>query len=203
MTGLEGFVASHPYWTYLILFGGMFVEGELFFLMGAIFAWRGHLEWLPLFASIFVGVILGDIAWYGLGKYVRNTKFGSFFAKKIKPFESWMTENFMSRYQRLAFYSKFIYYVNRIVPLMAGWQRMKFKKFAKVHFWAACLWVSVVGTTVYLASYFIGPEGARWLLRRIEWVIIAAIVLVVGSEFLLKKTFIKRISKFIKNLNQS
>lgn len=197
MTGLEFFVANNPLWTYLIIFGGMFIEGDLVFLIGGIFALQGHLNWWWLVATVFAGMFLGDIVWYGLGRYVRNTRFGFFLIKRFRTYHDWLDKNFIPRYWLLAIFSKFIYYVNRLTPLAAGWHNFGFTKFLKIHFLAACIWVSLFGAMVFLAGYFVGPEGVRWLIRRLEFVTLGAIVIFIGGEYLLKRAFAKKISRYL------
>ncbi len=199
MTGLESFVANNPFWAYAIIFGGMFIEGDLIFLLAAIFAWQGQLNWSIILGVILGGAVLGDILWYSLGKYVRSTKLGFLLTVRFSTYHEWLDKNFMSRYSRMAFFAKFMYYINRLTPLIAGWQGLAFKKFFKIHFFAGCLWVAVMGILTFTAGYFVGPEGARWLVRKMEWVIIGSLVLFIGGEYLLKKIFSKKIGTHLNN----
>lgn len=199
MTGLEIFVVANPLLTYAFLFGGMFIEGELFFLMAAIFAWQGLLDWGWLILAIFSGVIIGDIAWYFLGRYARQTRLGFTLSKRFQTYDQWLDKNFMPRYFKMAFLSKFIAYVNRLTPIIAGWHGMALDRFAKIHFAAACLWVATVGIVTYIAGYFVGPEGIRWLIKRIEWVALGGVLFFIGGEYFLRKIFYKKIRRSISN----
>ncbi|MDP2696143.1 MAG: VTT domain-containing protein [bacterium] len=194
MSTLELFVINNPHWTYIILFGGMFIEGEAFFLTGALLALQGHLSWPWFIAVIFVGVILGDIVWYSLGRWSRNTKLGFLFSEKFSRLHSWLEESFMSRYQRLAFYSKFLYYINRLTPLIAGWHNMEFKKFAKIHLAAAVFWIGIMSIVSAALGLSVGGDGLRWLVGHLEYVVVGSAIAFVAIEYSLKKIFTKKIS---------
>lgn len=193
MTFLEIFFSNHPFWAYAILFGGMFIEGEAFFITIAIFALQGHLSWPLVLLVTFVGVILGDITWYGLGKYSRGTKLGFFLSEKFSSYHNWMEENFINRYERVAIYSKFIYYVNRLTPLIAGWHGLEFKKFVKIHVCAALFWVGVMSLLGSLIAFIVGGAGLRWLLEHIEIVFVGSFVIFLIVEYSLKRIFSKKI----------
>ncbi len=192
---MESFVATNPNIVYLILFGGMFIEGEIFFITASIFAIQGYLSLTNIVLISLVGVILGDITWYYMGRFFKDSRLGVWLSRKTKGYERWMNENFLSRYWKMAFFSKFLYYVNRFVPLMAGWQKMEFKKFFKIHIGAAVAWVAVMWVTSHFLRFIIEAIGARAVLHRIEWVFIGLGILLIGGEYLLKHIFAKKINK--------
>lgn len=195
MGALESFVFNNPLAAYAILFGGMFLEGEAFFLVAAIFSSHGLLSWPLMLGTVFVGVILGDIAWYGFGRYIRNTKLGFLLTIKFSVYHEWLDKNFIGRYTRMAFYSKFIYYVNRLTPLIAGWHGLNFKRFLKLHFLAAIAWIAVMSLASVLLIYVGGETLTRWLLDRIEFTLVGFIAVFFLVEWLLKRAFSKRIKK--------
>ncbi|MDP3901350.1 MAG: hypothetical protein Q8Q37_00020 [bacterium] len=194
MSGLEIFVIHNQFWAYAILFGGMFIEGEVFFLTGAILTLQGHLSWPWFLLTIFIGVILGDIAWYYLGRWTRATKLGFLLSDKFSRLHSWLSENFMSRYPRLACYSKFLYYVNRLTPLIAGWHGLEIKKFIRIHLAAAVLWIGAMSLLSALLGLIAGDPGLRWLIKHMGYVVIASFVIFFTIEYTLKKIFTKKIS---------
>ncbi|TSC89716.1 MAG: hypothetical protein G01um10143_206 [Parcubacteria group bacterium Gr01-1014_3] len=192
---LEQFVVSNPAIAYLILFVGMFIEGEIFFVTASIFAIQGELSLTRIVIISLIGVILGDITWYYMGRFSKDTRLGIWLSKKTKGYEPWINKNLISNYWKMAFFSKFLYYVNRFVPLMAGWQKMDFKKFLKIHVGAAIAWVSVMWVASHFLRFIIEAIGAKAVLHRIEWVFIGFGVLFIGGEYLLKNLFAKKINK--------
>lgn len=195
MDFLQAFVVTSPALAYLILFLGMFIEGEVFFLTAAIFALEGFLNWWIILGVTFVGVILGDIAWYFLGRYSKDTKIGGWVHSKFDGYQEWLEENFETRYLRLAFISKFLYYVNRLTPLLAGWQKMDFKKFFRIHLIAAAGWLAFIFLLGKFFGLIISAVGIKVVLHRLYWVFLVLGVAVIGGEYLLRKIFVKKINK--------
>src|SRR3989344_2755681 len=193
MDFLQAFVVSDPVLAYLILFFGMFIEGEVFFLTAAIFALEGFLNWWIILGVTFVGVILGDIAWYFLGRYSKDTRIGGWVGRKFNGYQEWLQENFETRYMRLAFLSKFLYYVNRLTPLLAGWQKMDFKKFFRIHLIAGTAWLLFVLVLGKFFGFIIETIGVKVVFNRLYWVFLILAVLVIGGEYLLRKFFFKKI----------
>lgn len=197
MDFLQYFVTTSPALAYLVLFLGMFIEGEVFFITGAVFAIEGFLNWWILLGVTFVGVILGDIAWYFLGRYSKETRLGDWVQKKFSGYQYWLEENFETRYARLAFISKFLYYVNRITPLLAGWQRMEFKKFLRVHLIAGVGWLFTMFILGKFFGLIISAIGINVVLSRLYWVFLILAAIVIGGEYLLRKMFVKKIQSRI------
>ncbi len=197
MDFLQYFVTTSPALAYLVLFLGMFIEGEVFFITGAVFAIEGFLNWWILLGVTFVGVILGDIAWYFLGRYSKETRLGDWVQKKFSGYQDWLEENFETRYARLAFISKFLYYVNRITPLLAGWQRMEFKKFLRVHLIAGVGWLFTMFILGKFFGLIISAIGINVVLSRLYWVFLILAAIVIGGEYLLRKMFVKKIQSRI------
>lgn len=195
MTSLELFLLNHQALAYLVVFGAMFVEGEAIFILSAILAAHGVLSWTFLLPTIFTGVMLGDIAWYGVGKYLQNTRLGFFMKIKFSRYHEWLDKNFLQRYARMVFYSKFLHYVNRLTPLIAGWNHFPFRRFLRLHLYAAVLWI-VVMTAGSLGIIYIGGESVtRWLVDNLLYTFLGLILLFFIIEFFLKRAFSKRIEK--------
>ncbi len=195
MDFLQAFVTTTPALAYLVLFLGMFIEGEVFFLTAAIFALEGFLNWWIILVVTFVGVVLGDIVWYFLGRFSKDTRLGAWVSKKFVGYQDWLEENFETRYLRLAFMSKFLYYVNRITPLLAGWQKMDFKKFFRVHLIAAAGWLAFVFVIGKFFGFIIDAIGIKVVFHRLYWVFLILAVIVIGGEYLLRKSFVKKIRR--------
>lgn len=198
MSGLEEFVLNNLFRAYLILFLGMFIEGEVFFLTAAIFAWQGYLNWSLLVLAAFAGVVLGDVFWYLLGYGLeRSSLLRLFFKIRLSYYQEWLEENFLKRYYRMAIYSKFLYYINRLTPLIAGWHKFEFKKFIKIHLLSAVIWVGINAIFGYSFGYVVGADGLRWLLERFGYLVAGLLIVFAGGEYLLKKLFSKKIKKAI------
>lgn len=190
---LEQFIFNHQFLTYLIVFGGMFIEGELFFLIASIFAWGGYLNFWWLLAATFVGLVLGDLAWYYLGRYSKDTKLGIWINKRISQHTEWFRHNLASHYWSLALCSKFLYYVNRLVPLLAGWIRMEPKRFFKIHVNVSLVWLLTMIVVSYFLQFVVEAIGLPTVLKRFEWFVLSMTIIFIGGEYLLKILFLKKI----------
>lgn len=195
MDFLQSVVLNSPHFAYLVLFGGMFIEGETFFLIAAIFALEGYMNWWLVLAVSFSGVVIGDVAWYYLGCLTKNTKWGIWLAGKYKNYQGWVLEDFTTRYFYLAFVSKFLYYVNRLTPLLAGWERLSFWKFLKIHFVAALGWVGTMFIIGKSFGFVIDAIGVKVVVHRLYWVFGVIALTVVVGEYLLRNLFMKKIKK--------
>ncbi len=193
MDFLQSFVTTSPALAYLVLFFGMFIEGEVFFLTAAIFALEGFLAWWIIIVVTFAGVLSGDVVWYFLGRYSKDTKLGEWVQRKLSGYQGWLEENFENRYARLAFTSKFLYYVNRLTPLLAGWQKMDFKKFFRIHVFAGISWLLVVTLLGKFFGFIISAIGIKVVLHRLYWVFLILAAIVLGGEYILRKLFVKKI----------
>jgi len=202
MSGLEIFAANHLFWAYFILFGGMFIEGEVIFLTAALLAWQGYLKWLLIIFFTFAGVFLGDIFWYILGRcFDRIPLFHFLFKIRFSVYHEWLDKNFFKRYSWMAFISKFLYYFNRLTPLIAGWQKFRFSSFLKIHFKAALLWTLVMAAVSYLFGLIAGPNNINWLIERFELLIISLIIIFFGGQYWLKRLFSRRIKKELSKIS--
>ena len=191
----ESFIINHYQWAYLILFAGMFIDSEAFFLTAAIFALQGYFSWPWLVAVVFIGVLLGDITFYHLGRYFQTTRFAEWIHKKFSNYGLWLDKNFLPRYAKMAFYSKFIYYVNRITPFIAGWHKLEFKKFLKIHFYADIFWLIIMLVAANLLRFVVDAIGAHWILKRMEFIFPALVLIFFLGEYIVKKIFTKKITK--------
>lgn len=194
MTTLETLISQHQALSYLIIFLGIaFIEADFFFLTGAIFADQKHLNWGALIVLGFIAVILGDVAWYCLGKYLRGTKIGPWLRGRFKNYGGWLNGGFMSNYKKIAFFSKFLYYVNRLVPFLAGWEGMPIRRFLDVHVGTGALWLTVMTTIGVSLGAIINLVGPRFVLERV-WILFAFLAIAfIAGDHLLKKIFIKRV----------
>lgn len=195
MTGFEVFVVHHPFLAYLALFLGLLIEGDGIFIMGAILVYEGLLSWNLFFLAIGGGVMIGDIIWYFIGRYIRKTKLGFLFRIQFSRYHEWLDRNFMSRYKILVFYSKFLYYVNRITPLLAGWHRMPFKIFLKWHFFAALVWIfgmTLISSTLLAIG---GQPLTTWVLHHPLQTFIAFVLFFLIINLVPKKILSNRITK--------
>lgn len=197
MTALETFIATHQSLSYLVVFAGiLFIEADLFFLTAAIFADQGHLKWSILLPLAFTAVLSVDLALYYLGKYSKASRVGAWISARFERYRnSWFDGNFLSRYPKFIFFTKFLYYVNRLMPFLAGWKGMELKNFLSAHLYADAVWlatVSIIGSVLGAVVNIVGP---RWVLSRIWIFFLALALLFILGEYFAKRFFKKRLAE--------
>jgi membrane protein DedA with SNARE-associated domain len=190
----EMVVRGHQAISYLVIFLGMFIEPDITFLIGSLFAAEGYVNWFFLAGISLVGVFASDVLWYCFGRASQETRFGNWIYRRFEPYHVWLDENFIGRYERVVFFSRYIYFVSRLTPFLAGWHRMDIKRFLKLHVLSNSVWLLVLtslGHSLRLAIALIGP---RRVLRRVEYVFGILAVIFIGGELFLKRIFTKRIT---------
>lgn len=194
---LESFVFYHRFLAYLIVFFGMFVEGDTFFLAASIFATERYLRWGILTLVTITGVITGDWLFYLLGLHSKNTRFGLWLMARLGRHRERVERNVMRHYVRLAFVSKFVYFLNRLTPFLAGWHDMPRRQFLKIHASTAIAWTGVMLIIGHIVGLLVEVVGMKFVLRRIEFVIVGFVILIFAVEYALKRLFGKKIEEEI------
>lgn len=194
MTALEIFISQHQFLSYAVVFIGiMVVESDLFFLTAAVFADQKHLNWGALLIVAFVAVFTGDAIFYSLGKYSRETRVGNWFMRRFGKYVDRIENQVDGRYATIAFFCKFLYYVNRIVPFLAGWREMPVQRFLKTHLLIGLSWLAVMTTIGVSLGAIVDLVGPRWVLERIWVLFLALAIIFVGGDHFLKRLFSRKI----------
>lgn len=195
MTSLELFISTHYLLSYLVVFFGMFVEGEGVILLASIFAWQGRLEWSFLALAVVSGTIIGDILWYLTGKYLRGTKLGIWLDNRYEKQGDWVNGMIVNHYGRFAILSKFLYFTTRPTIFLVGWHEFSFKKFLKITAFATLVWAAGVLAVGYFFGFAIHLIGFRKIVRRIEIFAVILFGVIFLAERLLKKLLIKKLPR--------
>ncbi|MFH0714777.1 MAG: DedA family protein [Candidatus Diapherotrites archaeon] len=156
---LIGLIQTFGSWTYVILFGIVFVEtgivifpflpgDSLLFVAGTLAAAGALNVWL-LFALFAIAAILGDSVNYALGKSLGVKAF----QKWLKPEHLKRTEEFFQKYgAKTIVLARFFPVIRTIAPFVAGIGKMEYKKFLAFNVLGGILWTALfVG-----AGYFFG-----------------------------------------------
>ena len=135
---------------YIIVFFGMFVEGEIFLFTGAFLAHEGyfHLPWLMVVSL--VGMMIGDLLWFRLGKKLNGgDHWLSRWARRVgAPFDA----HLLARPRRTIFISKFTYGLHHAVLVRAGALNLKWSKFWRDDLLAIVIWVVTLSALGYFSS---------------------------------------------------
>src|SRR3989344_379863 len=187
------FVGGHEALMYLVIFLGFFIEADITFILATILANQGYLSVSTLPALAFLGVMMSDALWYFLGRKSNETGFGAWFTKHFDRYHHWLNRNFIARYTRVAFFTRYIYYISRLTPFLAGWHRLNLKRFFTVHLLANLVWLVVMSVIGHSVGFAITAIGTKRVLRRVEYFLIGIAGVFLGGEYFLEKFFVKRL----------
>jgi len=147
------FVEAHRFIGYVILLGGMLLEGETILIGAGILVHLKALDPFDTFAIALSGVIMGDLLWYYFGVYLcsryGNNKFIDYVKKKILRF----FPDFEQKPLLPVFISKFIYGMNHSTLVLSGFVRIKFLLFIEASITASTIWTIIILTLGYFLSY--------------------------------------------------
>ena len=159
MTHLPQFVitAVHSiiYFKYLLIFLGVVVEGPIIMISSGFLLHLGYFSFIPLFISLVLGDLVGDVAWYYIGHFYGESfvkKYGKFFGLNVPMFEK--TKSAFSRnHKKIMFISKMFggFGVGVYILMIAGAARVKLKTLLIINSIGE---VFFVGMLVAIGYYF-------------------------------------------------
>lgn len=127
--------------TYILLFFGIFFEGELILLSAVIAAHQGLLNiWVVIFVAV-IATITSDVFYFNLGKHkakkwIANSKFATKFEK--------VNQRLHKNRTKLLFTYRFLYGMRMITPIALGAQEMPMLKFLKYSVLSTIIWCLVI-----------------------------------------------------------
>lgn len=156
-------VQEYGMWTYLILFGIIFLEtglvimpflpgDSLLFVSGAAAA-SGILELHWIFIAIILGAVIGDTVNYWIGNYLGIRVFLERFPSLVKKEYIDRTYQFYEKYGGATiFVARFVPLVRTFAPFLAGVGSMHYSRFLFYNVLGAVVWTA----GLVLAGYFFG-----------------------------------------------
>lgn len=208
LENLIQFFSVHYYIAYLVLFlggffdtligTGFFVQGEIFFLAGAVLAGMNILNVWLVFLFCVLGGILGDNISYFLGR-----EYGNRIQKRILSFRHGIMRKFYDSGKSMLekfgdkspFYARLLGPISWVTPFLSGFYKMDYNKFFRYNILGV-----LVGVGNFVAlGYLFGTAYKKAVVLAKDYIIpliILLIVLYLILHFFSKK--IKRVEK-IKN----
>lgn len=136
--------------VYILIFLGMFIEGDIILFLCFYLAHQGELNIFVLIAVTLVGVFLGDMCWYKFGIYPE--RWFPFLKKKIEKISAILDEQLQKNLFRTVLISKFTYNFHHITLMRAGAIRIPFKKYLRADVLSSFFWIVVIGGFGYASS---------------------------------------------------
>ena len=171
--------------TYILLFFGIFLEGEIVFLSAVIAAHQGILNiWIVVLVAI-IATLTSDVFYFNAGrlkakKWLSKSKF-------TEKFES-VNKRLLRHRTKMLWSYRFIYGMRMITPFVLGTQEISFTYFMKYCVLSTILWCSVFVFIGYSFGEIIINNMKH--IEKIEYYVIAGLIIV--SLFLIISKRLKK-----------
>jgi len=175
-------VEQYGLWIYAILFAIIFCEtglvvtpilpgDSLLFVAGAIAA-VGNLEVHVLVASLILAAFLGNMANYGIGRWLGKKFFVNKKSRFLNPVHLEKAHAFYERHGgKAVVISRFLPIIRTYIPFVAGLGEMQTLRFTLFNIAGAVAWVA----SITYAGYFFG--NIPWIRNNLTAIIVGIIVL--------------------------
>jgi len=151
---LETLADIFSQYGYLVIFLGLFIEGEVFLLASSLLAYMaGYPMWSVIVVAI-VASCLSDTLWFFGGKLLgeeRMLKYGKYIFLPPLRYES-MKKFFQENGKKTLFFAKFIYGMGRIIIFASSVAGARFKIFALMDVLATTVWSIALCTFAYVSA---------------------------------------------------
>jgi len=181
---LETIIAS---FGYPALFLGVFLEGETVLVLAGFLVHRGYMH-LPLVVIIsFFAAFLYTQLFFLLGRRGKN----SFIERKpIRQLRAKHIRTLLEIHQNLFLIGfRFLYGLRTITPFVIGISGYSPKRFITLNALGTVAWASTYGVAGYLFGHFLGM--VFYDLKKYEWWIVLAIVLLGSGSWLVYRAVIR------------
>ncbi len=138
---LVKFIHAHQYWASILLFLGVLIEGEIVLIVSGILIHQGA---LPLQHTLFIissSALMKTVLGYSLGVWISKrwptSKFLKYVEKRILIF----LPKFKERPFWSIFISKFVYGVNHLSLIFAGFVNANFKLYIRAEIISTIIWL--------------------------------------------------------------
>jgi len=137
-------------WSYVLIFIGMFIEGDAILFASFYLADLRYLNPWTLFVVSVLGVIFGDMIWYQIGKHLEQKS--AFFRKIAAKITKTLDKRLAKKPISTLCITKFTYGFHHAVLLRAGATKINFKKYFLIMSGAGLIWTTVIGGLALFSS---------------------------------------------------
>ncbi len=188
----SGHIPELGYWSYVILFLLVAIEGPISVLLAAAAASAGLMRPVPVFFAAAAGNLTADNLWYLLG-YMGKTEwmhhFGRWLGMKPKLIEH-LKHNMLKHATRVMFLAKIT--VSFVIPALitAGLLRVPWKRWFPYFIIAETLWT---GTLVCIGYYT--TESLKRVQQGVEYIGLGVSIAFVVVMFVLGRRLLKSLEQ--------
>lgn len=157
---------------YFMVFIGTLLEGETIVALAGFAAFQGYLRLDLIIPIAIVGAVIGDQAFFYLGRYKGRTILGKHprWHARVGTIHTWM-----ERHQNwLIFGSRFLYGFRAITPIVLGTSKVSGLRFFILNVLGAVVWAHLFA----FGGYLFGDAIERFLgnVKKFEGIIIAVVI---------------------------
>lgn len=161
---------------YLMIFLGGIMEGESVLLIGGLAAFKGYLFLPYIIIVAVVGAMLGDAAWFFLGRWKGERALVR--CKFIERFARHPVRMIHAHPYLTAFSLRFMYGFRHVIPFSLGFSSISSFAFIILNFLGALTWASVIVFSGYLLADIL--EESLGSFRRMEFTIVVIVIVVIS-----------------------
>ncbi len=178
----------HPIFTYILIFFGIAIEGDVVLFTSAFLADQGYVNPFVIVIITLLGVFVRDISWYEIGRRVSASE--SRVVAKAREMAEPFDDHLKDRLFHSVFVAKFVYGLHLAIIMRIGSLKLPIKEFIRADALATVVWIFVVGGLGYLSSESVAFFSAQKYLKYTEVALAAGIVL-----YMILHRYISRYSK--------
>ena len=182
---MDGFLASisplfttHPFLAFPLIYVITIILGDIFAFAAfwLIFSLRLGEEYvLTALAVVLFSNVSGDLLFYYLGKYLRDTKIGDAIKNHL-PYHNRLESHIQANSRRWIFLSKFIYASTFTIIFLVGWTKVELRTFLRTSLLSIFSWVPLLFALAYALSWSFSSLGAAAAFHKIELLFLAGII---------------------------
>ncbi len=191
-TFLLHYLELHSHLAYLVIFVGLFLEGEITLFTALFLSYQGYIGLAPVLAIGVVSTFWGDYCWYYLGQRIRRKNnvagLGSWVRQITKP----LSPLFAKYPKRLLLASKFMYGFNRPTLLQLGMINLPAKTFAWTELLVVITWLTVITSLSFIFHSTLSTT--THYLKYAELALAAAVIIFISLEYLIRKIVLRRLN---------
>lgn len=183
---LTNFSEIHRVLAYLLIFFGMFIEGEVVLIVAGVLIRAGNIDFFDTLVVAFFGTIAHDIAYWQIGRWFFASQKDKFFFINVGKLGPFLTK--LHKSDTYIFTSKFTWAFNRLILIASGYRNTSLRDLLKFAVPAAAIWSITLVSLGYIFAH------KTDIIKKDIFTIIISITVFVAALYLLENVFQRTLS---------
>lgn len=150
-TLLTNFSEIHRILTYLLIFAGIFIEGEVVLIIAGVLIRAGNIDFLDTIIIAFFGTVAHDIFYWQLGRWFFASQKDKFFFLNVGKLGPFLTK--LHKNDSYIFTSKFTWAFNRLILIASGYRHTPMRELLRFSIPAAAIWSITLVSLGYIFAH--------------------------------------------------